>query len=155
MSYRAVAALFQIINTDRTDYKYSVTVTLFEIYNEKVRDLLKEQPPGNIFDAAKYEIHKGSRGMEIADLTYVEVESQRDIIDILALGMVNRSVGATNVNENSSRSHSLLTVYVEGVNTITGLRSFGKLHMVDLAGCERIKDSGSEGEHYYYYYYYY
>jgi hypothetical protein len=45
----------------------------------------------------------------------------------------------------SSRSHCVLTLYVDGVNEVTGTRSFGKLHLVDLAGSERLKVSLSTG----------
>jgi kinesin family protein C2/C3 len=147
VSYRAVANLFHLLKEDRTDYDYKISVTLFEIYNEQIKDLLREPEYkyGQLVESSKYEIRKGARGMEIADLTFVEVHSQRDIIDILATGLVNRSVGATNMNERSSRSHSLLTIWVDGKNTITGVNVFGKLHLVDLAGSERLKDSGSKG----------
>jgi kinesin family protein C2/C3 len=147
VSYRAVANLFHLLKEDRTDYDYKISVTLFEIYNEQIKDLLREPEYkyGQLVEPSKYEIRKGARGMEIADLTFVEVHSQRDIIDILAMGLVNRSVGATNMNERSSRSHSLLTIWVDGTNTITGVNVKGKLHLVDLAGSERLKDSGSKG----------
>ena len=53
---------------------------------------------------------------------------------MMALGARNRAVAETKMNARSSRSHSVLTVIVDGVNHVTGLRTHGCLHLIDLAG---------------------
>ena len=148
ISFRAVAELFRIIQHERTDYKYDVSVTLFEIYMENVRDLMVDPATAKDrdgHDLIKYEIRKGDKGMYIDQLKQTAVKCQKDVIEVIERGMVNRAVGQTDMNDYSSRSHMLLTIYVEGTNHATGLKSFGKLHMVDLAGSERLSQSGSTG----------
>jgi kinesin family protein C2/C3 len=93
----------------------------------------------------RYDIKIGDRGHHIPDLSTRPITSHRDVVELMALGLSNRAVGCTNVNEVSSRSHCVLTLYVEGLNTTTGLASFGKLHLVDLAGSERLKVSTYSG----------
>lgn len=56
---------------------------------------------------------------------------------MMALGARNRAVAETKMNARSSRSHSVLTVIVDGVNHVTGLRTHGCLHLIDLAGAPR------------------
>ena len=51
----------------------------------------------------------------------------------------------TNMNEHSSRSHMMLTVYMQSTNLMTGTVTKGKLNLVDLAGSERINKSGATG----------
>merc|ERR1719393_882298 len=68
---------------------------------------------------------------------------------VLAAGLNNRSTGATNMNEESSRSHSIFMVTVEQCSTGVdgeGHIRVGKLNMVDLAGSERQSKTGATGE---------
>lgn len=58
----------------------------------------------------------------------------------------NRATGATNINERSSRSHSVFTLQLTGENKKTGERSSGLLNLIDLAGSERLSMSGSVGD---------
>jgi hypothetical protein len=62
---------------------------------------------------------------------------------------VNRTVAGTDMNERSSRSHMVLSVFVEGCNLTTGVKTFGKLHLIDLAGSERLARSGAQVHMYY------
>ena len=57
-----------------------------------------------------------------------------DVLEVMELGQRNRSVAETKMNERSSRSHSVLTVIVDGLNNVTGIRTHGCLHLIDLAG---------------------
>ena len=65
-------------------------------------------------------------------------------------GMKNRKSGSHELNKDSSRSHSILTVYLisETVNEEDGhvFKKYGKVSFVDLAGSERLKESKSVGE---------
>ena len=135
VSFRSAAELFRLIREERQDYDYYVTVSLFEIYNEELKDLLADP---KVASSKKYEIKMGEKGYHIPELKTVRIHSHRDVVDLMAQGLNNRSVGRTNVNEVSSRSHCVLTIYVEGLNHTTGLKSFGKLHLVDLACSERL-----------------
>uniref|UniRef100_A0A452ZKT7 Kinesin motor domain-containing protein n=1 Tax=Aegilops tauschii subsp. strangulata TaxID=200361 RepID=A0A452ZKT7_AEGTS len=74
------------------------------------------------------------------------VKSTSDVLDLMEIGLANRAVGATALNERSSRSHSILTVHVRGVDVKTGSISRGCLHLVDLAGSERVERSEATGD---------
>jgi hypothetical protein len=64
----------------------------------------------------------------------------------MAQGSENRATADTKMNERSSRSHSVLTVVVDGYNTVTQTQTHGCLHLVDLAGSERVGKSEAVGE---------
>ena len=79
----------------------------------------------------------------------VECTGQEDIIAVLHEGMKNRHSGSHELNKDSSRSHSILTVYLisQATNEADGnvFKRYGKISFVDLAGSERLKESKSEG----------
>jgi len=80
----------------------------------------------------------------------VECTSQQDLTAVLHEGMKNRKSGSHELNKDSSRSHSILTVYLisETVSKEDGhiFKKYGKISFVDLAGSERLKESKSQGE---------
>lgn len=67
-------------------------------------------------------------------LFQVKVACTQDVLNVMEVGQRNRSVAETKMNERSSRSHSVLTVIVDGLNNVTGIRTHGCLHLIDLAG---------------------
>ena len=83
---------------------------------------------------------------------HIQVRNVKDLEQVMELGGKNRSVGATLMNVDSSRSHSIFSIELEmldsmgtGENGGGGLRA-GKLNLVDLAGSERQSKTGSTGE---------
>jgi kinesin family protein 12 len=80
----------------------------------------------------------------------VECTSQQDLVAVLHEGMKNRKSGSHELNKDSSRSHSILTVYLisETSSPEDGhiFKKYGKISFVDLAGSERLKESKSQGE---------
>jgi len=112
-----------------------------EIYNERIRDLLTDKQPDE-----EFKIITGERGMVVKGLTSIPVETEEDVLNAMRRGNSNRSVGVTSMNEHSSRSHSLLSVEVEGENLIASIKYFGKLHLIDLAGSERLSKTGATGD---------
>lgn len=75
--------------------------------------------------------------------TYVGTEEQ--VYEMLKIGNENRSIGATNMNKQSSRSHSVFILQVEQKNLADFSSKCGKIYLVDLAGSERISKTGAEG----------
>lgn len=75
----------------------------------------------------------------------VDCTSQADLVAVLHEGMKNRKSGSHELNKDSSRSHSILTVYLisETVNDNHIFKKYGKISFVDLAGSERLKESKS------------
>jgi kinesin family protein 12 len=89
-------------------------------------------------------------GFFVENSFIVEIQSFQDLMDVLQEGLSNRKVGAHELNKDSSRSHSLFTVYVDVMTTDKddGFTStkYGKIVFVDLAGSERLKESLSSGD---------
>lgn len=143
VNYRALSDLFQISKTRADLIEYEVGVQMIEIYNEQVRDLL-------VIDGSnrRLDIRNNSQlnGLNVPDACLVPVKCTQDVLELMKIGQKNRAVGATALNERSSRSHSILTVHVRGKELISGSILKGCLHLVDLAGSERVDKSEAVGE---------
>jgi kinesin family protein C2/C3 len=135
---RALVDLFDRIAERAADFRDSISVSLLEVYNEEIRDLLVDART-----AGKLEVKQGEFGNYVPGLTTVPVSNVAEVIEVLALGDKNRSSATTNMNEHSSRSHMMLTVSVQSENASSGVVTRGKLNLVDLAGSERIDKSGA------------
>ncbi|XP_042062014.1 kinesin-like protein KIN-14I isoform X2 [Salvia splendens] len=142
VNYRALRDLFMLADQRKDSFLYEVSVQMLEIYNEQVRDLLSSDG-----SSRRLEIRNSSQmGVSVPDASLVRVASTSDIIDLMNLGHKNRAVGATALNERSSRSHSCLTVHVQGRDLTTGSSLRGCMHLVDLAGSERVDKSEVTGD---------
>ena len=126
---------------------FLVRASFLEIYNEEVRDLLgKDQ-------TRRCDLKEDpDKGVYVKDLTTFVVKSVAEIRKLHEVGKKNRSVGATLMNADSSRSHSIFTVTIETSEVNEGEAEedahirVGKLNMVDLAGSERQAKTGSTGD---------
>ncbi|KAK9817020.1 hypothetical protein WJX72_008464 [[Myrmecia] bisecta] len=125
--------------------EYLVRASYLEIYNEDIRDLLAatSQHRLQLKESA-------DRGVHVRGLMQFVVKDMAEISSILQVGQKNRSVGATLMNQESSRSHSIFSITVE---TATRSQSapgapirVGKLNLVDLAGSERQSKTGATGD---------
>ncbi|XP_014751524.1 kinesin-like protein KIN-14F isoform X2 [Brachypodium distachyon] len=143
VNYRSLNDLFDISQNRSDTTTYDVKVQMIEIYNEQVRDLLMADGANK-----RLEIRNSSHvnGLNIPDANLVPVKCAQDVLDLMKVGHRNRAVGATALNERSSRSHSVLTVHVQGKEIISGSTLRGCLHLVDLAGSERVDKSEATGE---------
>ncbi|XP_015061958.1 kinesin-like protein KIN-12D isoform X1 [Solanum pennellii] len=122
--------------------QYSCKCSFLEIYNEQITDLLD---PSSTNLMLREDITKG---VYVENLSEFEVQTVGDILKLLTQGSLNRKVAATNMNRESSRSHSVFTCIIESrweKNSTDNFR-FSRLNLVDLAGSERQKASGAEGE---------
>ncbi|XP_048600849.1 kinesin-like protein KIN-14F [Brassica napus] len=143
VNYRALRDLFQLSNARTHVVAYEIGVQMIEIYNEQVRDLLVSDGSSRRLDIRN---NSQLNGLNVPDASLVPVSSTRDVLDLMRIGQKNRAVGATALNERSSRSHSVLTVHVQGKELATGSILRGCLHLVDLAGSERVEKSEAVGE---------
>ncbi|KAF8643741.1 hypothetical protein HU200_066808 [Digitaria exilis] len=141
INYMALNDLFNI-STSREDVKYDIRVQMVEIYNEQVRDLLSEDT-----SSTKLDIRTPSNNglLNLPHAKICQVQSPSDVIDLMQLGEKHRASSSTAMNHRSSRSHSILTVLVNGKD-IAGNVSCSSLHLVDLAGSERVDRSEATGE---------
>lgn len=127
--------------TSRLEQFY-VKASFAEIYKEQIQDLLN--PASGILHC-RWNVQNG---FFVEDLTVVECTSKEDLIAVLHEGIKNRKTGSHNLNTDSSRSHSILTVYLisETKNGDDIYKKYGKISFVDLAGSERLKETESKGE---------
>lgn len=143
VNYRALHDLFQISQSRKSSILYEVGVQMVEIYNEQVRDLLVCDGPQKslgIWSTTQ------PNGLAVPEASMHAVKSTNDVLELMNIGMMNRAVGATALNERSSRSHSILTVHVRGTELKSNSFLRGCLHLVDLAGSERVDRSEATGD---------
>ena len=105
---RAFEDIFRQIEGDSVKTQFLVRASYLEIYNEEVRDLLAKNPKNRL------ELHeKPDTGVYVKDLSYFAVKNVDEIREVMTIGGKNRSVGETNMNDKSSRSHSLFSITLE------------------------------------------
>jgi kinesin family protein C2/C3 len=120
-------------------FDFSISVSMMEIYNETVRDLLSSE------NSEGLEIRQSPEGgVHVPGLVLEKVSTLADAMRVFARGSANRATMTTNMNEYSSRSHSILMVDVVSTEK-GGSPVCGKLFLVDLAGSERVEKSGVTG----------
>ncbi|XP_065864226.1 kinesin-like protein KIN-14P [Euphorbia lathyris] len=143
VNYRALNDLFLISQNRNSSFAYNVGVQMFEIYNESLRDLLS-----NDGSPKKLGIKTTpqANGLAVPDASMHHVTSTADVIELMEIGLGNRAVSATALNERSSRSHSVVSIHVQGKDLHTGTTLQGNLHLVDLAGSERVDRSEVTGD---------
>lgn len=147
VNYRALQNLFEIADQRREHCDVSVSVSMLEIYNETLRDLIS--PGGE--NGPKLEIRRDPTGsspnaVHVPNLAEVEVNTFDETWDVMMKGTMNRSIGRTDMNEHSSRSHLLVRVTVRCEDFNSGVKTAGVLHLVDLAGSERVSRSNASGD---------
>uniref|UniRef100_A0A8C7HTJ2 Kinesin family member 13B n=1 Tax=Oncorhynchus kisutch TaxID=8019 RepID=A0A8C7HTJ2_ONCKI len=144
---RLCSSLFdRILQEQREGESFTVEVSFMEIYNEKVRDLL--DPKGSR-QALRVREHKVF-GPYVDGLSRLAVACYKDIECLMSEGNKSRTVAATNMNEESSRSHAvfniILTHTLMDLGSGTSGEKVSKLSLVDLAGSERAAKTGATGE---------
>mmetsp|Transcript_21051 Transcript_21051/g.62674 ORF Transcript_21051/g.62674 Transcript_21051/m.62674 type:complete len:1051 (+) Transcript_21051:57-3209(+) len=140
LNKRALASLFDVCAEKSEDWTYSFEVSVMEIYNETLRDLLN---PDKKASTNKLEIKHAKSGSFVPGLIKERVHNQEEVEKFFNQAKKIRSTATTDMNEHSSRSHCLLVVYVQGTNLSTGVTTTGKLNLIDLAGSERVAKSGA------------
>ncbi|TFK65077.1 kinesin-domain-containing protein [Pluteus cervinus] len=154
---RAVEQVFRVAEFMKTKgWEYKMEGQFLEIYNETINDLLGKGE----FDKKKHEIKHDLKtaSTRVTDVNIIPLHSPSQVRSLLALAQSRRSVAATLMNERSSRSHSVFTLRISGVNVGcpagnsgeaavagTGEQCEGCLNLVDLAGSERLNVSFANG----------
>uniref|UniRef100_A0A4W6DKY5 Kinesin-like protein n=1 Tax=Lates calcarifer TaxID=8187 RepID=A0A4W6DKY5_LATCA len=138
--------IFTHISRSQSDKQYLVRASYLEIYREEVRDLLDP----NHGTARALELRESpDTGVYVRDLTSCVCKSIKEIEEVMNVGNQARAVGATDMNEHSSRSHALFLITVEcsqpGPDGRKHIR-VGRLNLVDLAGSERQAKTGVQGD---------
>ncbi|XP_074835548.1 kinesin heavy chain isoform X1 [Carettochelys insculpta] len=136
---RIARDIFNHIYAMDENLEFHIKVSYFEIYLDKIRDLL---------DVTKtnLSVHEDkNRVPYVKGCTERFVSSPEEIMDVIDEGKSNRHVAVTNMNEHSSRSHSIFLINIKQENMETEQKLSGKLYLVDLAGSEKVSKTGAEG----------
>lgn len=126
-------------------WMFSMKLSFLEIYNEVIKDLLREKSK----EEGRHEIKVGDDGRRtVTNLTMKSVDpNDRDAIDaVLALAARRRSTTSTDMNAKSSRSHSVFTLRLTATHKGRNQAVHGTLNLVDLAGSERLNRSNAVGQ---------
>ncbi|KDP41503.1 hypothetical protein JCGZ_15910 [Jatropha curcas] len=141
-NYRTLQTLFKTAEERKETVKYDISVSVLEVYNEQIRDLLATSQTSK-----RLEIKQVSEGgHHVPGLVEAKVENIKEVWDVLQAGSNARAVGSNNVNEHSSRSHCMLCTLVRARNLVTGECTQSKLWLVDLAGSERLAKTEVQGD---------
>lgn len=137
---RIVQDIFNhIYSMDNSNLEFQIKISYFEIYMDKIRDLL---------DVSKVNlsVHEDkNRVPYVKGATERFVSSPDEVFETIAEGKSNRHIAVTNMNEHSSRSHSVFLINVKQEDNATEKKLIGKLYLVDLAGSEKVSKTGAEG----------
>ncbi|KAG2622172.1 kinesin-like protein KIN-14R [Panicum virgatum] len=146
VNYRTLEELFRIIKEREGIFLYEVTVSVLEVYNEQIHDLLLTgSQPGAT--TKRLEVRQVAEGVHhVPGLVEARVTNMNEAWEVLQTGSKARAVGSTNANEHSSRSHCIHCVMVKGENLINGECTKSKLWLIDLAGSERVAKTDVQGE---------
>ncbi|XP_005950410.2 kinesin heavy chain [Haplochromis burtoni] len=131
--------IFDHIYSMDENLEFHIKVSYFEIYLDKIRDLL---------DVSKTNlaVHEDKNRVPfVKGCTERFVSSPEEVMDVIDEGKANRHVAVTNMNEHSSRSHSIFLINIKQENVETEMKLSGKLYLVDLAGSEKVSKTGAEG----------
>ena len=137
---RIVEQIFASIMSSPSTIEYTVRVSYMEIYMERIRDLLAPQNDNLPVHEEK------NRGVYVKGLLEIYVSSVQEVYEVMRRGGNARAVAATNMNQESSRSHSIFVITVTQKNVETGSAKSGQLFLVDLAGSEKVGKTGASGQ---------
>ncbi|KAG5594421.1 hypothetical protein H5410_035653 [Solanum commersonii] len=170
VNYRALNDIFRISQTRVNTFTYEITVQMMEIYNEQVRDLLSSDGSPRkypfiycmtisdlhitcIWVTVFLDLHTlgivsapQPNGLAVPEASMHTVNKTSDVLNLMDIGLRNRARGSTAMNERSSRSHSVVTIHVRGMDIKSGSSMRSSLHLVDLAGSERVDRSEVTGD---------
>ena len=144
--YRTLERLFELLdrNSALQPVKYELSGSSFELYNEQLVDLLAPSKPG----APLRMVEDPKRGVHIAGLSSRMLRSMGDATALINKAQSARSCAATQMNAESSRSHTVLSLSLRAQVSSGGVQTsrWSHLHLVDLAGSERQKVSATAGQ---------
>ncbi|KAG7031117.1 Kinesin-like protein KIN-14Q, partial [Cucurbita argyrosperma subsp. argyrosperma] len=141
VNYRILEELFRLTKERQKLHRYKVSVSVLEVYNEQIRDLLvSASQSGN--GSKRLEVRQISEGIHhVPGMVEAPVDNMSEVWEVLQTGSNARAVGSTNCNEHSSRSHCIHCVMVKGENLLNGeCTSSERIAKVEVQG-ERLKET--------------
>ncbi|KAG5474430.1 hypothetical protein LSCM1_03212 [Leishmania martiniquensis] len=161
---RALQTILQRqVELSREGWRYELSCTFIEIYNDVIRDLfqsgsaryeavMQQQQQqqtamtASASSAAYHTIKHNGDCTHVTNVTERNISSMDDFLQLYTHAILQRSTAKTDLNGASSRSHCVFTLHISGTNETIRQRSDGVLCLVDLAGSERVNDSGVQGK---------
>ena len=133
-----------LVNNDKRSF--TINISMLEIYNEKIQDLLVEMK-----DRPRYglKVHENPKiGVFVKGLKKMSVESYEMIENVIAIGNKNKTIGSTLMNKTSSRSHTVIRIelHQKEKGLIKTIERFSCINLVDLAGSEKVGKTGATGD---------
>ncbi|EJS43836.1 kip3p [Saccharomyces arboricola H-6] len=142
--FLAMEELFNKITDLKDEKDFEISLSYLEIYNERIRDLLKPETPSK-----RLVIREDTQNhIKVANLSYHHPTTVEDVMDLVVQGSINRTTSPTEANEVSSRSHAVLQIHIMQTNKFVDLTSqhtFATLSIIDLAGSERAAATRNRG----------
>lgn len=135
---RCINGIFEEIERAELNIQFQVLISYYEIYCEKIRDLLNPSQ-------SNMKVRENKASFLIQDITEISVTDSQSCFRVIEMGKTNRATSPTLMNAESSRSHSIFSITIEQRNTDTGRFRKGKLFLVDLAGSEKVSKTGASG----------
>lgn len=143
---RILENIFELIREREGQEEFTVQLSLFEIYNEQLVDLLNTE--------SKLKVRQGDNGLFVQDAKTLTITTVAEAQEWIEEGQKNRTVAFTEMNSNSSRSHGIICVDVTSKEILpsnadpdaVGTVRASKLYLIDLAGNERVRESCVTGK---------
>eukprot|EP00668_Euglena_longa_P012844 GGOE01015339.1.p2 GENE.GGOE01015339.1~~GGOE01015339.1.p2 ORF type:complete len:548 (+),score=200.63 GGOE01015339.1:64-1707(+) len=139
---RVVESVFHHVEAAEEAVEFTLKVSYVEIYMERIRDLLDPKKT----NLQLHEDLHGGRGVYVVDATEAYVSDVDEVFRLMRSGAANRTVAATRMNDESSRSHSIFQITVTQKHSVKLEQKSSKLFLVDLAGSERAGKTRVEGQ---------
>lgn len=145
---RAVEQIFTSVSRLRgCGWEYTIEVSFLEVYNEQLRDLLKESSQGQgQGQSQSLQLVTNEDSVSVQGCRSVGVSAPHEVYTLLDVARKNRVVAETKYNEHSSRSHSVFRLHIRGHNSKRRETVTSVLNLVDLAGSERLDAGHNKAE---------
>jgi len=156
---RTIKELFRLMDVDKERFTYTVMGSMMELYRNELVDLLAKQKAlksptkiGSMGSSGapktpKPSVHVDKTGaVQVEHVVEEQCQSAEELAELLERGNRQRTVAATAMNSESSRSHLIFVIKIVRVSMETGQQTRGKILMCDLAGSERLKKSEVTGD---------
>ena len=147
VSKRALSSIFRTID-ERKQFgsisEAALEVSVLEVYNESIRDLLATS--AGAASSRALELQRDRAGaMQVLGLSRSGVQSVSEVLKVIDDAILSRATGSTDANAHSSRSHLVITLYCS-CRHASGTKTLSKLHLIDLAGSERVGKTSASGD---------
>ena len=145
--------LHQATEMVQQKWKFTLSASFLEIYNEEFKDLLHDMSYNPSQNTTKLAIKRSREGKSYVEgLTVVTIDTtdptngMQQLQALMNVAARARSVASTKMNAVSSRSHSVFMLKLQGYNEDSGAEVQGALNLCDLAGSERLDRSGANSD---------